>query len=267
MMHNSDDPEKETAGVRLYLDESGGDDPNTPHAVIGGIIINKYHFQPFEDAWDDMLDRHGIIPPLHMKEFGKHGKFRGMSTCCRRELFQEAAQLIDSHKVCSLNASLSNDEYKSNVPQSVRDRFSVYGMCFILSVVMNHHLARDSSPPYHGRIPFILDSGNPYAWHVRRAHAMVLKMQREEMFLHAGSLTFDDDKDFGVLQAADVIAWGARRHVSGLPIPYAFEPIGDILQEANAHNRASWTPALLAELGNVLATQITKQAKDQDGFE
>src|ERR1700733_10146026 len=199
LMRKINSPESETAAVRLYMDESGGEDPGTPHAVIGGMLINSRRFQTFEDAWDVMLDRHGIQPPLHMKEFGRpNGRFASMTDCCRYELMLEAVSLIHSHKIATIACSITNAEYKSNFSDEFRSIFSVYGMCFLLSVVMNHAAAAQNN--YHEKIPFILDSGNPYAEHIRKAHAEILEWQKTSS-LHMGTLTFAEDDDFGILQA------------------------------------------------------------------
>ena len=92
LLHNSESSENETAAVRLYMDESGTRD--TSKAVVGGILINYSDFLGFESAWDKMLVEHGIVAPLHMKEFGKHRRFGSMSERCRRELFYEVAGVV-----------------------------------------------------------------------------------------------------------------------------------------------------------------------------
>ena len=245
LLHKEDSAEKETAAVTLYLDESGGNDPNTPQAVVGGLVINRSHFLPFEECWDHMLDAHGIIPPLHMKEFTPHGRFAGMSHCCRRELFLEVAELIHSHKIASIAASITNAEYEAIILREARHGFSLYGMCYLLVLEMNHKLAEGK---YDGRIPFILDIGNPYADHIRQVHATALLVQKESRFLHAGGLYFDDDAEFGVLQAADIIAWGSRRVASGNPFPKGLEPVGEMLASERGHNEASWKAGWLREL-------------------
>ncbi len=255
-MHNSGDPELETAALRLYLDESGGNDPGTPHAVVGGILIARTRFLAFEDAWDQMLDEHGITSPLHMKEFGRpHGRLAKISDCCRRELFLEVVDLISSYRVGTISASLGNEEYKQRVPAEVIKAFSMYGMCFVLAAFVTQVLAAANS--YDGRIPIIMDSGNPYAGHVRESHATIQQIQREVgQFLSIGSLTFDDDMELGILQAADVISWGARRRATNLPLRAGLEPIERIFTDPTRHKEAPWMPAWLTELGENLARKI-----------
>lgn len=205
MHHDSDKPDAEMAALRLYLDESGGSDPGTPHATLGGMLIYRNGFLPFEEAWDQMLVRRNITGGIHMKELGKHGRLGGLSVCCRRELFEEACYLITRYRAMTLVASLTNREYEANVPDLARKSFSVYGMLFNLVVMMNHKSAMVNN--YEDPIPIIMDAGNPHKGHVIEAHAFMLKRWQSLIGdLHLGSLTFDDDKVLNSLQAADMIA-------------------------------------------------------------
>ena len=258
-MHNSDDAEKQTAAVRIYLDESGTRDPGTPTAVVGGVIINRSHYDHLEPTWFDILMRHNVSPPVHMKEFGPNGKLGWLSVKQRRELFAELVPLINSHKIASISATLSNSEYEENCPPELREGLGVYGMCFNLAVMISHKLADGR---YEGRIPFILDAGNRYAEHVRGAHSAMLEFQKEK-FLHVGGLYFDLDIDFGVLQAADVIAWGVRREESKKTYPPGLEQIGELLLKEHAHHNNEWKAEWLADLGD-WARAILKQKQESE---
>jgi hypothetical protein len=239
----------EIPAVRLYLDESGGDDPGTPQAVVGGVLIRYSFLLHFEEEWDRMLETHGITPPIHMREFGTHGRFADISPRGRRELFLKIAELINFHKIASMAATLSNEEYKANVDEKVREEFSVYGMCFILAAVMNHKLAASKS--YGKRIAFILDTGNPHKDHIVKAHATMIEWQKES-FLNVGGLYFEDDRDLGILQAADVVAWGVRRRTTGKPFGYGFEPINDILNKQEGHGEADWEAGWLKDVSEAV---------------
>lgn len=263
IMHRDvDKPESETAALRLYMDESGGDDPNTPHAVIGGLLIFRRGFLEFEDAWERMLVHHGIHDGLHMKEFWRpHGRLAGISDCCRRELFIEACHLISKYRAVTIAATLSNDEYRASVPEEVRKNFSVYAMCFNLTVVMTHKLAEANN--YTDPIPIILDSGNPYKSHVVRAHEFMQKRFQKFAYLHLGSLTFDDDKVLGILQAADLIAWGTRRRVSGVSFSGGFEPIKELLtSDEKYHAEIPWKTEWLKLFG----TNLVQRMEDGKAF-
>ena len=178
-----------------------------------------------------------------------YGRFANVSPGCRHKLFLEIAELINFHKLVSISATLSNAEYKANVDETVREEFSVYGMCFILSAVMNHKLAASKS--YRKKIPLILDNGNPHKGHVVKAHAAMIEWQKGT-FLNVGGLHFEDDKDLGILQAADVVAWGARRRTTGKMFGHSFEPINDILNEQKGHGEADWKGEWLKEVSNAV---------------
>jgi hypothetical protein len=249
-MHKLDSPETTSSALRLYLDESGGKDPNTPDAVLGGLIIRRDNFESFEENWDRLLADHGIEPPLHMKEFGLHGKLGKMSACCKHQLFEGAAYLIKSHRAKSISASISNEEYTKTVSRQVGDRFGVYGMCFILAAYLNHVLAEANS--YSDRVPFILDTGNSHKHHVVESHAWMIESQNNNgEFWHVGSLTFEDDKNFGILQAADIIAWSARRRLKGFELPGYYAPLNKLFDEH--HVEEAWNPELIGHLADRLS--------------
>jgi len=238
--------------VRLYMDDSGEEnDPNTPHAVLGGMLINYSHYLRFEQAWDEMLDRHGMQAPLHMKEFGRDGRFGKMSHCCRRELFEEAVDLIMSHRIAGIAATITSADYRAYMPEEARKVFSIYATCFIVAVVINHKLALGR---YAQRIPYVLDAGNPNAEHVRIAHKELLLWQKEGHFFHAGGLYFDDDAEFGTLQAADIIAWATRRRAHGKRFPRGMEPIEALFPAG--HNEPEISRKLLKQLGDNLRGDI-----------
>ncbi len=254
-MHNCYDADRETAAVRLYLDESD----DQIHAVLGGMLINYSFFPHFEEAWDRMLETHNIQPPLHMKEFGRpHGRFAQMDDCCRHNLFLEVAELVNYQKLASLDAAIRTSEYNQYLPERVRGKFSLYGMCFVMTVAINRRLAE--AKKYQKEIAFILDTGNSKKGHVVEAHGEMMKMHKIES-MNLGTLAFTDDTNLGVLQAADVIAWGARRRTSGVAFGHAFEPINKIIKEENGHFHTPFEPAWLKELGESLEAKIERMER------
>jgi hypothetical protein len=182
LMHNSYDPDNELVAVRLYLDES---DDQT-HAVLGGMLINHSFFAHFEEAWEQMLEAHNIQPPLHMKEFGRpHKRFAQMDDCCRHNLFLEVVDLINFHKILSIDTVLGIDEYNECLSERVSKKFSLYAMCFVMTVAMNKRIAETKN--YQKEIAFILDSGNSKKGHVVEAHREITKIHKTE-FMNLGPL-------------------------------------------------------------------------------
>jgi len=254
MHRDTDKPESKTASLRLYMDESGGAD--TLHAVVGGVLIYRRGFLEFEEAWDRLLAEY-CIGGIHMKEFGEpDSELSKLSSCKRHDLFIEACSLIDKYRAVTIVATLSNQEYVDNVPQEVRRKFSLYGMLFNLTVVMNHKLAEFNK--HDDPIPIILDAGNPHKKHVVSAHEFMLKrFQKIAGYIHLGALAFDDDKVLNILQAADIVAWGTRRRICGFPFGYGFSPINDFLTSDESHHaEIPWKAEWLREFGANIARRI-----------
>jgi hypothetical protein len=86
---------------------------------------------------------------------------------------------------------------------------------------------------------------------------MMLQIQQER-FLHSGDLHFEDDTEFGVLQAATVTAWGARRRATNLSFNYGFSPITKILKLENHHLETSWQADWLKQLGQAITRYIAE---------
>ena len=77
-----------------------------------------------------------------------------------------------------------------------------------------------------------MDSGNAYANHVRGAHAAM--QQDRWRHMNVGSLTFDDDRVWSPLQAADVIAWASRVRAESNTFNNGYEPLEQLFDEAHA---------------------------------
>ncbi len=231
VMHQSDEKSRQTAVVTCYLDESGMHD-GAPIAVVAGLLLDKSKFGTFDEKWKTMLADHSITPPLHMKEFRRpKGRLANISNENRRTLFSEVVTVINKHKIYSVAATLTTEQFgKYFTRQFRREAMSVYGMCFILCAQMNHMLAMKNH--YGERIAFLMDSGNQYANHVRGAHAA---MQEEEWkAMQVGSLTFDKDERWSPLQGADVIAWASRVRAQGDQFTNGYEPLARLFDEAHA---------------------------------
>ena len=79
------------------------------------MLINYSEFHAFEDEWEELLERHRIIPPLHMKEFGKDERFGYVTPNCRFELFSEISELINKRKIYSIAGTINNSLHQEKV--------------------------------------------------------------------------------------------------------------------------------------------------------
>lgn len=223
-MHHSDDPERQTLIIRCYLDESGTHE-GSPQATVAGLLMNRDDFLMLDALWNDLMLRHKIQPPLHMKEFGEHGRHGHLNYEERFPLFSDISKLINCHKIMSVAATLSHSQYKTIVHPEIQKKMSIYSLCFMLCVHRIHLDVEQKGIP--DKIAYFVEQGNEYQHHILKAHDGMIRMQENNMYLHVGSLRFAD-KNNCALQAADVIAWGARRRVTGIPIGKGYQPISYI---------------------------------------
>jgi hypothetical protein len=251
VMHHSEDPNKETFAITCYLDESGTDGSDNKNAVMAGLLLNKTSFLSFDQDWSDLLRRKKIEPPLHMKEFGKHGRLKCFSYAERESIFTEVAEIINRHRIVSIASILNKDSFESYVHKKIRERLGFYGFCFHLCITINDEQAWHNN--YKDRIAFLLDDGNTHKNHIIAARDAILHSRKTDPHYlpHTGSITFDDDKYISALQAADVIAWGVRRRSNGKKLDKGFEPIAQIL-DADDHWQTSWEDKMLIDLSEFL---------------
>jgi hypothetical protein len=234
------------------LATAAGADGKTQEAVVAGVLMNRKQFTAFQAGWGELLARHNLTA-LHMKDFGLHGKYSQLMAGDRASLFSGAASLINAHKIYSVAATVHYADYRKFVSAEIQAVMSVYGFCFLLSAWTNHLLAEQNN--FQKRIGFILDSGNPYAEHVRASHAALLKWQRGQ-FLHMGSLLFEDDKRIAALQAADVVAWSVQRRATGMRFTAGFEPLLGLFDES--HSEQAWTGPALQVISDEVPGEIDR---------
>jgi hypothetical protein len=245
-MHHSGEGNEWTLIFQAYLDESGTDDPN-PQAVVAGLVMDKANFLLFDLVWNDILSRYKISLPLHMKEFGKHGRLGYIDYPTRYELFKELSGVINCYKIYSVAVSLGHDQYKKLLSNKKRKEISLYGLCFMLCAYQCFAMAKANQ--YYGDIAFLVEEGNEHCEDVRRAYRGMMKMKEEgAAWIIGGSLTLEPKK-LSPLQAADVIAWGVRRKVSGKPIGKGFQPIANIFD--GKHIQSKYTDELLKFMENL----------------
>ncbi len=243
VMHRSHDRTRLASVVTLYLDESATED-SAPVAAVGGVLLNASGFDAMDGEWLEILRKHNVDPPLHMKDFRRpDGRLADVTNATRLLLFSDVTELINRCKIHSIAATLTTADYRKHFSKDFRQtKLGLYGACFILCAHLNHLLAARENYPH--RIPFLLDSGNPYAEHVREAHS---EMQKDHWIeLKAGSLTFDDDKLWSPLQAADVIAWASRVQEQSGTFSNGYEPLAGLFDEA--HEQHAFPESALAEL-------------------
>ena len=111
-------------------------------------------FGHFDDVWPNILAKHSVGPPLHMKDFRRpKGRLAHLSNRERQTLFEDVVHAINKHKIYSIAAVLTTDQYRKQFSSRFcKEGMGVYGACFILCCQMNHILAKQNN--YSERIAF-----------------------------------------------------------------------------------------------------------------
>jgi hypothetical protein len=238
LMHRSDDPNRQIL-VTCYLDDSGTD-VHSEHTVVGGILLNKYALQHFENVWPNLLTYHRIKNSLHMKDFGNpEGPYKLWTYENKFKLFADIVALINYLKIYTIAATLNQKQFNSILDKEFKKAMGIYGMCYMLCAFSNYKIAELNN--YKNNIAYVLDLGTKNVGHVIATHRAMRKMQKEDptMISNVGTIAFEDDEHVVALQAADMIAWAMRRKLVGLPFLMGYEPIAYLLNE-DTHYHYGW---------------------------
>jgi Protein of unknown function (DUF3800) len=197
--------------IQGYLDDSGSH-AASPIYVLGGIMSDANTFATFTDDWQDTLAKQPWpIDLLHMKDANSFcGQFQACPPNLRDQKVFELAELLPKYKLRRVEASMLQSDYdellKGQFPGPVCE--SPYFLCFYKLVTA---FARE--PSLKGKsIQLIFDEQGRIGEDARAAYTVLREMYPEEYKMISRPI-FGSDVDYKPLQAADLYAWHARRHM------------------------------------------------------
>ena len=213
-------------GMTCYLDESGTDNDSTV-AVVGGLVMDMKQYFWLDVAWRKVLAKHNIPWPLHMKEFGQHGKFKHVTSEERRALFYDIASALNDNKTYSIASTLSSAEYHRHFDGITK--LSMYGASFMRLAMMNGIQSKLMNYPYP--MAYLLDCGNRFRSQAEDAHTFMKSKDgfKKVLGLNLGTIGFDSDDEISALQAADVVSWSVRRKLAS-ELKSGFEPLAELFE-------------------------------------
>jgi len=194
---------------------------------------------------------------LHLKEFQSHGRHSSVSVEKKRAVFHDVAIILQQYRLHTVSAVLRPEQYKTHFGHLFSEKqVSLYTMCFLMMAVMNNRLAENAD--HKRQIPFVMDDGNPYARQVQYLHT---HMRRHSMAMlpNLGGLSFGDDRRIIPLQAADAIAWAARRKLTTEKFPEGFEPLANVIDADHIDN--GYDDELLTTIATALRNRITEASQ------
>jgi hypothetical protein len=205
-MHHSEDPERKSVAVTCYCDDSDSD----ALAFIGGPVFNRSSFIKFNQEWARMLHLYRI-DAVHMTDFVRpHGIHVGMHYEMKLALFTALTKAIRRNRLYSISLAIPKVDFKQLVaPDISKELMQPYTMAFFMAVMTNNAVATVHG--FDDRIAYLVDHGS-FDDQLNEAHKLVLEWEMvTKLSSHTGPMTFDNDDNNNALQAADVIAWVARR--------------------------------------------------------
>jgi hypothetical protein len=231
LLHHSEDEDRLVLGLTSYLDDSGSDD-GSKLVTIGGPVMSRIQFKAFSARWARMLSKHRVGALLHMSDFVGHGKHAGWYPEMKRSLFLDASALIAQHKLYSISIAISQDDFRSELSEKVRENLiGPYAFAFFVAVTTNQTVSEKSKTGPR-RISYLVDSGFGHPEQLSIAHQVIVNLEiGMGGFRHTGALGFDTDDNVPALQAADVIAWASRKRQLAGVLPEGFEPLAEVLNE------------------------------------
>lgn len=214
--------------LQCYADDSIGGTARK-ELVVAGYIQTVEAWEKFAEEWDAVLRADPPIAYLKMKEaLPRGGQFKGFSEGARNRKIFALADVIERHAPWSLHVRVSVSQFRKRIrPVAPYPLHTHYFLTFFALVMGVANIHDQMGVSDRCKLIFDTQEGLP---------ARVLPIF-EEMFQEApkgfrerieGVPSFEDDKKFTPLQAADMLAWSIRRKEEG-PFPRDFEGLWEKL--------------------------------------
>ncbi len=230
-LHHRERDDDLLLGLTCYFDDSGTDD-GSPFVTIGGPLLSRIQAKEMSRKWAQLIQSNKLEPPLHMKDFVGHGKLSTWPREFKRGLFRDACRIVNEHKLYSVSISISRDEFNHELAEDVRsDLIGPYAMAFFTAVALTQGACQKTVLLKDSRIAYLVDRGAAHSEQLDAAHKVISDIEKKSGQGNTGTLGFETDDSCAPLQAADMIAWAARRRQLDGSFSPGFEPLEDVLAE------------------------------------
>jgi hypothetical protein len=203
---------KPLAFLQAFIDDSASESGDK-RLFLAGYLNNAENWAKFADAWQDELRAGNAIRFLHMVDANNFsGEFKGWTDDEKNEKLRGLMRVARHFKPFSFHVSVSRAEYFDTVKRvAPRGLGSPHLVCCV-AVVSNitRYLAQQG---WQHKVKFIFDKQNGVEDDIALFFDhMKTHIPREARKLIYGQPSFEDDKTFTPLQAADMLAWHLRRN-------------------------------------------------------
>ena len=206
--------------LKAFIDDSHSG-PTGPVFVLAGYISTAEKWASFAEKWQAILDEPPKLEYFKMVEaFNRRDQFEGWDVDARDVRLKAFVDTINDYAMEGVVSILPLEPFNriffSNFPSKrfwrLFERLYFVSFYGIMATVFHYMEVRQID----GKVDFIFDKGNEAPVNILWAYDSFVNSAPADIRRHIGALTpvFEDDKnrDFLPLQAADMLAWQARRH-------------------------------------------------------
>jgi uncharacterized protein DUF3800 len=193
-----------------YLDESGTH-RESPLTVVAGYVGSVRHWEAFEAEWPALLTRHGL-DFLHGKDMSGWREDR------RHALVADVINLLEKSAIYGTAAAVYNKDHQRVFPQGVKVPMvdTKYGACFRMCMIKMCNPIREAWPGQ--RVSFVLEDGAKSKNNaVKIFDLSKVDGSWSKMMFPLGNLAFAGKRDYGALQAADLLAHAVHQSMRAEP--------------------------------------------------
>jgi hypothetical protein len=226
--------------LQAYLDDSGGFHESVdPVFVLAGFVAESAAWEAFSDEWQTLLDKSPGLDYFKMSEAarlrGQFDKSRGWTEALVAERLSELINVVRRYALFGVCVSVDKKAFfnivrRAYLPRRTFNTDLPYCIAFqrvLIKMPGVQKLRPDIFGPTPRPIKFVFDEQGEIGleaqrtWlNIKRHFERLAQWHRIDFRPYLGSMpSFKDDNQVKPLQAADLLAWQARRVLCEKAIP------------------------------------------------
>ena len=199
--------------LQAFLDDSYG--PNAvkdPYFVLAGFIGTYSNWATFAGEWKAELDRDPTLQYFKMNEAvrTKSGPWKGIGDIERKIRLTNLVQIIRKNALVRVDSSTKRSDFKKfiqgKIPKELDHPYVLSFFQVITSIAKFQKLNNCNEP-----IDFVFDQQQQFSGEIVRQWNFIRAFVVQNFGIDmVKGISFQDDKEFLPLQAADLYAWLIR---------------------------------------------------------
>jgi hypothetical protein len=203
------------ATLTAYFDESGTH-AGSPAVSVAGYLSTPEQWIKFEAEWRHALADLGL-DTFHMNQFANRaGPYRAWSEPQCRIRLSHLIEIINRNVVASFGVVIPTEPFdRLFSPKAKKHCGGAYGLAATFNFLEVGRILRaiDDVNPWDARVAYVFESGAVGMGQIQKVFQYNKKDPEQEKVLRLLSLRFGDKRNFGPLQAADILAYELYRQL------------------------------------------------------